>query len=57
MKCVLRVGSSQRSPQIMRAWGRMRNFIISKRMRGLMPGSDDDGTNGIVNIHISLHLQ
>ena len=33
MKCVLRVGSSQRSPRIMRAWGRMRNFIISKNMR------------------------
>ena len=35
MKCVLRVGSSQRSPRIMRAWERMRNFIISKRICGL----------------------
>ena len=35
MKCVLRVGSSQRSPQIMQAWGRMHSFIISKRMCGL----------------------
>ena len=35
MKCVLRVGSSQRSPRIMRAWGRMHSFIISKRMCGL----------------------
>ena len=26
MKCVLRMGSSQRSPQIMRAWEIMRNF-------------------------------
>ena len=32
---MLRVGSSQHSPRIMRAWGRMRNFIISKRMCGL----------------------
>ena len=32
MKCVLRVGSSQHLPRIMRAWGRMRNFIISKRI-------------------------
>ena len=36
MKCVLRVGSSQRLPQIMRAWGRMRIFIISKRICGFM---------------------
>ena len=31
---MLRVGSSQRLPQIMRAWERMRNFIISKRICG-----------------------
>ena len=35
MKCVLRVGSSQRSPRIMCAWERMCNFITSKRICGL----------------------
>ena len=28
IKCVYRMGSSQRLPQIMHAWERMRNFII-----------------------------
>ena len=39
MKCMLRVGSSQCSPRIMCAWGRMRNFIISKRICGLKGSS------------------
>ena len=34
IKCVYRMGSSQRLPQIMRAWDRMRNFIILKRICG-----------------------
>ena len=32
IKCAYGMGSSQRLPQIMRAWERMRNFIILKRI-------------------------
>ena len=34
INCVYRMGSSQHSPRIMRAWERMRNFIILKRICG-----------------------
>ena len=33
MKCMLRMGSSQRSPQIICAWERMCNFSISTGLR------------------------
>ena len=32
---VYRIGSSQRLPRIMRAWERIRNFIILKECAGL----------------------
>ena len=35
------MGSSQRLPRIMRAWGRMRNFIILKRICGLRLKAND----------------
>ena len=34
INCKYRMGSSQRSARIMRAWKRMRNFIILKRICG-----------------------
>ena len=34
IKCVYRMGSSQRLPRIMHAWERTHNFIILKRICG-----------------------